>query len=1063
MKDLITRRKLMKQGLYEAVVSRGLLKELAVVEEDYFVDKEQLDTIEAKVILTQYISLVIKRALGYVRDNTKNDHEKLLKQIAVCNKLIDVLVEETEDTDFGDFQVDESGELLTALYHRLNSERSLKDKKPVRPATSLVQSALFTGATAEPNMVGELKKEIVSSDSIDLLVSFVKWSGIRCIIEELKEFTSGEGKKLRIITTSYMGATDLKAIEELVKLPNTEIKISYDTERTRLHAKAYLFKRETGFSTAYIGSSNLSHAALTSGLEWNLKVTEKDSFDIVRKFEATFESYWNDGEFVSYTGSEEDVARLQYALKKNGVSKVAEDFVLEIRPFSYQKEILANLEAERSVHGHFKNLVIAATGVGKTVVAAFDYRRFVQANRGKECRLLFVAHREELLKQSLSTFRAILRDQNFGELMVGNSQAESLKHLFISIQSFNSKKLASYTSEDYYDFIIVDEFHHAAAPTYRDLLAYYKPKVLLGLTATPERGDGQDVFEYFDGRISAEIRLPEAIDRKLLSPFQYFGVTDEVDLSRIKWGRRGYDIGELEKVYTVNHHRAKLILESIYRYVTDMQEVIGLGFCVSVEHAKFMAGYFNSKGVQSLALHKDSTREVRETAKRQLVSGQIKFIFVVDLYNEGVDIPQVNTVLFLRPTESLTIFLQQLGRGLRLSDGKECLTVIDFVGQAHKSYNFEEKYRALIGKSKHSIRYSLENGFLNLPKGCYIQLEKQAKAYVLRNIKQSTNTKSVLIGKLKCFEADTGHKLTLKAFLTYHHLSLIDIYGKSGNRSFMRMQVEAGIREDFYAAKEEELTKRLKNFFHIRSPRWIRFLIQELSQQVVGEGIVDEEEKRMLMMFYYSVFQDTPSKLGYSNAKEALQEVFASKELREELIHILEYVYSCIQSAEETIQLQCICPLELHCEYTRDQIMAAFGYYNELSKPAFREGVKYLEKEKLDMFFVTLNKSEKDYSPSTLYEDYAVNETLFHWQSQSTTSSESTTGMRYRQHRERKSEVIFFVRESKNREGITMPFTYLGPCQYRSHTGSKPMSILWELEKAIPPSMLNEANKSIVL
>lgn len=1053
----------MKQGLYETVLSKGLLRELALVEEQYFVDQERLDDAEAKVMLTKYISLVIKKALGYVREQAKDEHEKLLRQIEVCNKLIDVLVQETEEDELDDFQVDESGQLLTALYYKLNNDRNLKNKKPIRPATSLVQSALFTGATTEPNMVSELKKEIVSSDSIDLLVSFIKWSGMRCIIEELKEFTSREGKKLRIITTSYMGATDEKAIWELAQLPNTQIKISYDTNRTRLHAKAYLFKRETGFSTAYIGSSNLSHVALTSGLEWNLKVTEKDSFDILRKFEATFDSYWNDAEFVLYTDTQQDRQRLRQALKKEYHQEASPAFVMDIRPYAYQKEILASLEAERKIHGHFKNLVIAATGVGKTVVAAFDYKRFTKAHGGKVNRLLFVAHREELLKQSLSTFRAVLGDQNFGELMVGGNEPEGIEHLFISIQSFNSKNLASYTSQDYYDFIIVDEFHHAAAPTYRALLEYYKPKILLGLTATPERGDGQDVFDYFDGRISAEIRLPEAIDRKLLSPFQYFGVTDDVDLSRLKWGRRGYDTAALEKVYTANDHRAKLILESVYRYVTDIHEVVGLGFCVSVEHAKFMANYFSRKGIKSLSLHKDSTKEERQTAKSQLINGSIKFIFVVDLYNEGVDIPEVNTVLFLRPTESLTVFLQQLGRGLRLSEGKECLTVLDFVGQAHKRYNFEEKYRALIGKSKHSVRHYLENGFLTLPKGCYIHLEKQAKAYILRNIKESINTKAVLIQKLKNFEADTGMKLTLKNFLEYHHLTLVEFYGKSGDRSFIRMLVEAQLYPDFTMNHEKEMTKRLKNFFHIRSPKWIQFMLHLLSQQTIGEATEHEEEKRMLAMMYYSFFQDTPQKLGYATMQEALDILFANQEMRREMKELLNYVYSQIQFVEEPINLKCICPLEIHCEYTRDQIMAAFGYYNETSKPVFREGVKYLEKEKLDMFFVTLNKSEKDYSPSTLYEDYAVNEILFHWQSQSTTSSESPTGLRYRQHEEHGSQVILFVRESKNREGLATPFTYLGPCHYRSHTGTKPMSILWELDTPIPPSMLNQANKSIVL
>lgn len=1053
----------MKQGLYETVLSKGLLRELALVEEQYFVDQERLDDAEAKVMLTKYISLVIKKALGYVREQAKDEHEKLLRQIEVCNKLIDVLVQETEEDELDDFQVDESGQLLTALYYKLNNDRNLKNKKPIRPATSLVQSALFTGATTEPNMVSELKKEIVSSDSIDLLVSFIKWSGMRCIIEELKDFTSREGKKLRIITTSYMGATDEKAIWELAQLPNTQIKISYDTNRTRLHAKAYLFKRETGFSTAYIGSSNLSHVALTSGLEWNLKVTEKDSFDILRKFEATFDSYWNDAEFVLYTDTQQDRQRLRQALKKEYHQEASPAFVMDIRPYAYQKEILASLEAERKIHGHFKNLVIAATGVGKTVVAAFDYKRFTKEHGGKVNRLLFVAHREELLKQSLSTFRAVLGDQNFGELMVGGNEPEGIEHLFISIQSFNSKNLVSYTSQDYYDFIIVDEFHHAAAPTYRSLLEYYKPKILLGLTATPERGDGQDVFDYFDGRISAEIRLPEAIDRKLLSPFQYFGVTDDVDLSRLKWGRRGYDTAALEKVYTANDHRAKLILESVYRYVTDIHEVVGLGFCVSVEHAKFMANYFSIKGIKSLSLHKDSTKEERQTAKIQLIKGNIKFIFVVDLYNEGVDIPEVNTVLFLRPTESLTVFLQQLGRGLRLSEGKECLTVLDFVGQAHKRYNFEEKYRALIGKSKHSVRHYLENGFLTLPKGCYIHLEKQAKAYILRNIKESINTKAVLIQKLKNFEADTGMKLTLKNFLEYHHLTLVEFYGKSGDRSFVRMLVEAQLCPDITINYEKDMNRKLKNFFHVRSAKWIQFMLHLLSQETIDETIVYEEEKRMLAMMYYSFFQEPPRKLGYKTMQEALNVLFVSQELRREMKELLNYVYSQIQFVEEAINLQCVCPLEIHCEYTRDQIMAAFGYYNELSKPAFREGVKYLDKEKLDLLFVTLNKSEKDYSPSTLYEDYAVNETLFHWQSQSTTSSESPTGLRYRQHEEHGSQVILFVREGKNREGLVTPFTYLGPCHYRSHTGTKPMSILWELDTPIPPSMINQANKSIVL
>ena len=411
-------------------------------------------------------------------------------------------------------------------------------------------------------MLSELNKEILSCDSIVLLVSFVKWSGIRCLIESLEE-AALNGKKIRIITTSYMGATDEKAIYELAKLPNIEIKISYDTERTRLHAKAYMFKRNTGFTTAYIGSSNISNVALTSGLEWNIKITEQDSFDIVKKFEATFESYWNDGEFVLFTGTDEDKLKLRMALRKENKEEEKENnFLFDIKPYSYQKEILERLDAERKLFNKNKNLVIAATGVGKTVISAFDYKNYCKENKGQVNRLLFVVHREEILKQARDTFRAILKNNNFGELMVGGKTPENIDHLFVSIQSLNSKKLFEVTSEDYYDFIIVDEFHHAAAPSYQKLLSYYKPKILLGLTATPERNDEKEIFSYFEDRIGAEIRLPEAIDRKLLSPFQYFAVTDNIDLSKVKWTRKGYDIAELSNVYTNDDLRVSQIVNS---------------------------------------------------------------------------------------------------------------------------------------------------------------------------------------------------------------------------------------------------------------------------------------------------------------------------------------------------------------------------------------------------------------------------------------------------------------------------------------------------------------------
>lgn len=675
-------------GLYEQVINNALNRELAEIPEARK-STAPIDTAEAAKVLAQYLTDVVQKGLENVQDNGGG----IEAQIQLANQIVTTIQNTTQEADFAALGVDQRAEQLLALLQqndpRLATGKSAKDLD--RPETSIAQSSLFTGAIHEPQMYTELKKEIVSADRIDMLVSFIKWSGLRLIMDELRQFVQNGGE-LRIITTSYMGATDVKAIEELRALPNTKIKVSYDTKRTRLHAKTYVFYRDTGFTTAYVGSSNLSNAAISSGLEWNVKVTRKDLPETIEKIAATFESYWNSSEFEYYDEGQRE--RLTRALKAEKYSETDHSgiYTLDILPYSYQQEILDRLDAERTVRGYNRNLVVSATGTGKTVISALDYKRFCKQHPGQPCRLLFVAHREEILKQNLYTFQAVLKDANFGELYVGSHKADSIDHLFVSIQTFNSQELAAKTAADFYDYIVVDEFHHAAAPTYQKLLEYYQPKILLGLTATPERMDGKSVLGYFGGRIAAEIRLPEAIDRNLLCPFQYFGVTDTADLSSLKWRTGGYDKNELSNLYTLSgmvaERRADLVVNSILKYVTDIDEVKGLGFCVSIAHAQFMARYFNTHGIPSMALTGDSPDEERNAAKQRLVSGELRFLFVVDIYNEGVDIPEVNTVLFLRPTESLTVFLQQLGRGLRLAENKDCLTVLDFIGQANKKDSF---------------------------------------------------------------------------------------------------------------------------------------------------------------------------------------------------------------------------------------------------------------------------------------------------------------------------------------------------------------------------------------
>ena len=1041
----------MKNGIYEEIVNNKILKDIN--DDNLIIGKEKLDAEEAKNILTQYISNITKTALKYVRDDCKEPEEYLLKQIEICNGIIDLLKENLQDNELDELKISQSAEVLTYVYSKINNTSF--NNEVIRPETSIARTSLFTGSKKEPNLNEEMKKEIVSSDEICMLVSFIRWSGLRTILEELKTFTES-GKRLKIITTSYMGATQVKAVEELAKLPNTEIKISYDTERTRLHAKAYLFKRESGFTTAYVGSSNMSNAAMTSGLEWNVKMSEKESSDIITKINATFETYWNNAIFETYDNSEESKLRLYHAQKKNKTNENGMSFEFDIKPYAYQKEILENLQAERKIFNRNKNLVVAATGVGKTVISAFDYKTFRDEN--PRARLLFVAHREEILKKSRDTFRYICKDLNFGELLVGNNKPDSIENLFVSIQSLNSSKLLERTTPDFYDYIVIDEVHHGAAKSYQKLLEYYKPKVLLGLTATPERMDGADITKYFDKRMAYEMRLPEAIDNKLLCPFQYFGVSDFVDLSNLKWTRGGYETSELENVFVLNteiaKRRAKEIIQNTIKYVDDIENVKALGFCVSIKHAEFMAEEFNKAGITSVAITGDTAKEIRNDVSRKLIKGEIKVIFTVDLFNEGVDIPQINTVLFLRPTESLTIFLQQLGRGLRLCEGKECLTVLDFIGQSNKNYKIVDKYRALIGKTNQSVENYVKNGFSQLPKGCFIKLEKQAKEYVLRNIKGLKNNKDVLIGKIKYFENDSGKELNLKNFLEYNNIEINEFY--KNNRTFSRLCAISNVISDFECDNEDFLSRRIPNMLEIDSPKLLKFAIKYINNPNIE---MNKENTILRNMLYYTFYVGTPKKNGFNSIEEGIMKLVENNNFKKEILEILNILFEKINCIPIKNSYDFECPLEVHCTYTQTQILAGLEYYTEEFYGPVLEGARYIKDKDLDIFFITLNKSDKEFSESTLYEDYAINENLFHWQSQNRDTQESKNIQRYINSNGR---VSLFVREYRKVDGKACPYIYLGECRHVSHQGNKPVSFVWRLNNSIPGKFIAKANKNIL-
>lgn len=1035
-------------GLYEQIINSRLEKKLSKLDiHNEHVQKDSLKNFDSVALLSQYLHSVLKKSLDFLQDSQTTS---IQEQIACCNEIIALLATITQEECLTRCKIQDTGEILLAIGH-LAAPLQQSSISP-RPITSLAQSCLFTGSSVEPSLIQEMKAEIESADRIDILVSFIKWSGIRLLRDELSRFS--QRGQLRVITTAYMGATDIPAVEFLAKLPNAEVRISYDTERTRLHAKAYYFKRNTGFSTAYIGSSNLSNPAITSGLEWNVKLTEKDSHSLINKIEASFESYWNDPEFIRYEEQNKSIFINAIQRERKGTHDEGTPVFFDIIPFYYQKEILDRLQAERTIHHHYKNLIVAATGTGKTVISAFDFRRFKDTVHS-QARLLFIAHREEILKQSLYTFRTILKDYNFGDLCIRGQIPGQKDHLFMSIQTFNSTEFWTHTSPDFYDFIIVDEFHHAAAASYQRLLSFYQPKVLLGLTATPERMDNLDVLGYFDGRIAAEIRLAEAIGRNLLAPFHYFGITDTVNLDDLEWSRGKYNQASLSKRYSGNIERATHIRNSLFQYVGDIDSVIGLGFCVSIEHAQYMAETFTQFGIPSTHLTSESSHEERNTVQTRLRNREIHFIFVVDLYNEGVDIPQVNTILFLRPTESLTVFLQQLGRGLRLSEGKECLTVLDFVGRQNAHYRFDSKYRALISDGSSPIALQIKKNTFALPRGCYIHLEKVAQETVLSHIERSFSNRKALVQKIYEFQEESGKALGVGDFLTYYNLSPLDIYGKS---SFRHLCAEAGLCEKPGEEDDEYIAGAARKIQFLDSITLIQFIREFLAER--DYSLVHDPK---FNVFWYSIFSKSYKDLNYPDVVSGLKRLFEITWGVQELDELLSYLEEKTEVLERNLDIGYNNGLFLHCTYTRDQLFAALDHLRpEKSNVAGkREGVLYIREKNIDVFLITLNKSEKHFSPSTMYKDYAINETLFHWQSQSTTSASSPTGQRYIHHQKTGTKILLFVRAFDKINNVSQPYICLGTANYVSHTGSKPMSIVWRLDNPIPPGFMKDANKTI--
>lgn len=1030
-----------RPGVYDELISVGLARELAALEASGFlIQKESVDPADAHGRLSAFSSLLLQRALR----EQKGDNS-LAEQVETCRKvLVELQRLSSSAVENDDFPYDPP-EILLSISERTSGIG--RGPVPKRPALSLSEGDLLINATGEPGFGHLLEDEIPSSDHIDLICAFIRWSGIRILETPLREFL-GAKRSFRILTTVYTGSTEREALDRLVEM-GAEIKVSYDTASTRLHAKAWLFHRESGFSTAYVGSSNLSHSALVVGQEWNVRLSEFQTPALLSKFRASFDSYWAKPVFELYRPGV-DAARFDEATQR-GRGKTSLAFVgIDVEPKDHQNEMLQALQTERERHGHHRNLLVAATGTGKTYVAALDYRRLCR--NGVRQPLLFVAHRKEILEQSRLVFRLVLRDSNFGELYVDGERPVEGRHVFASIQSLqgNLEDIAP----DYFKIVIVDEFHHAAAATYRRLLDHIRPDELLGLTATPERADTLDILGRFEGRLAFELRLWEALEAGILCPFQYFGINDDVDLSSVAWAGGRYDDSALENLYTANDYRVLLILEEIRKRILDPSRMRALGFCATVRHAEFMARKFSEHGLPAIAITGDTPSDTRHAARRKLIAREVNVLFSVDIFNEGFDIPEIDTVLFLRPTESATVFLQQLGRGLRQADGKDCLTVLDFIGKANRRFRFELRYRALTGASRAQLKEQIAQRFPSLPAGCSIQLDRVAQDIVLENVSEAighnwANLTRDLI--------ELHRDLDLAAYLSETEHTVDELY--RGGRSWTTLRRDAQLPWPLAVDGERELTKGLARLLHVDDPAWIRIAgaLADDPRALAGAHL-EELDRRALEALLLTIMGDTCPR-SVPDAIDALRRQEAVLLELRQLLPLLESAATHVAApiAEQVATLFSV-PLTTHSRYTLDEIQIAVGRSTLAKRPSnLQAGVLWDSGSNSDLFFVTLEKSDRHYSPTTRYRDYAISPDLFHWESQNMTRESGDTGQRYINHRKRGSNVLLFVRRQRKEGSRTTAYTFLGAVDYVEHLGERPMAITWRLRRPMPADFYREA------
>lgn len=1023
------------RGLYETLLTEALRERLEHLDARHRASEVPLPDADAADRLALHVAQVVERAVAGLPEG-----ERARRGTRLARLLILHLVEALGPHDLADptpraalraEQPADPAGLLTGVRRVMPGGGTETLTAPLIP---LLDTTLLTNAPGEPSVGRQLVEEIDSADRVDIVMAFIRRSGIRPMLDAFARFTDS-GRPLRVLTTTYTGSTEAAALDALQAI-GAQVRVSYEQGGTRLHAKAFLFHRDSGFSTAYIGSSNLTHTAQVTGLEWNVRVSGVRNRSVVDKVAAVFDSYWEGRDFEPYRRAAFD-ARCPRSDAEPG-------FVLpptELRLEPFQERLLEQIELARR-QGRHRNLLVAATGTGKTVMAAAWYARLRVAL--PRARLLFVAHRVELLEQARWTFRHALRAHDFGESWVDGERPERYEHVFASIQSLRRETLDR-IEPDHFDVVIVDEFHHAAADSYVALLERLRPRDLLGLTATPERADARSVLDVFDGRIAAELRLWEAIDQRRLVPFAYYGVSDGLDLTQLPWRRGvGYDVTGLTNLLTANDAWAHGVLRQLVRRTDGPSCVRAIGFCVSVDHARFMARVFVAAGVAAKAVWADTTSSDRSQALSDLACGRLNVLFAVDLFNEGLDVPSVDTLLLLRPTDSPTLFLQQIGRGLRRHPGKSVCTVLDFVGQHRREFRFDRRLRALLGGSRSGLIDQVDRGFPFLPAGCHMELDAVARRLVLENLKQGIASSRTRRVEALREQAAAGGEVRLRDFLAATGLDVEDVY--HGQRGWTELCADAGLPLREAGPLEAELRRACGRLLHVDDPQrlgaWSAWVARD---EAPDAETLTERDRRLLRMLVAALLTSrrVPAATSLADGANLL---WRHPQVMRELAELFEVLTDRIGHLTVPLDDHPDVPLQGHARYTRIEILAAFGVGEGARVHAWQTGVHWAQQARADLLAFTLDKSAGSFSPNTRYRDYAIGPSMIHWESQSTTRAESPTGRRYQRHAAQGASVMLFGRETTTDRA----FHFLGPATYVDHRGELPMAIRWRLHHPLP-------------